>query len=169
MRVALTQRTALKTIGGFDISSILPDSAKKVDHDGLMAVGTVGAQSAQTCLEIGVRTPRAFLRRLPSCVLHDHSRHNGSILAQRCDYRPERWTSMTDHLGECSIPCIAHVIRSSCTINGCLVHVPEVRRGGRRLIPQTLRRCHPTSMCSRQLHNTRCTTRYLPVTYVASK
>ena len=60
---------------------------------------------------------------------------------------------MTDHLGERAIPCLAHVIRSSCTVNGCLVHVPDVRREGRRLIPQTLRRCHPTSMCSGQLHN----------------
>ena len=59
----------------------MPDSAKKVHHR-LMAVGMVCAQSVQTCLKVGVRPLRTFLRRLPSRILDYHRGHDGSILAK---------------------------------------------------------------------------------------
>ena len=74
----------------FDIlmADAVPDSAKKV-HYRLMAVGTVGAQSVQTCLKVGVCPLRMFLRRLPSRILDYHRGHDGSILAKCSDETPE--------------------------------------------------------------------------------
>ena len=123
------------------MADAVPDSAKKVHHR-LNAVGTVGAQSVQTCLKVGVRPLRTFLRRLPSRILDYHRGHDGSILAKCSDDTPEWWANMADQLREGAVPRLAHVVSPGRSIDGRLVDVPEERRESRRLVSQALWRRH---------------------------